>query len=113
MAAVGLYGIMTYTVAQRTSEIGVRMALGAARGTVLRMILRESAIVVLIGAAVGLPVSLTAGQVLSTLLYGAKVTDVATIATSLTLVLVGTVAAALVPARRAARTDPMTVLRYE
>jgi ABC-type antimicrobial peptide transport system permease subunit len=113
MAAVGLYGIMTFTVAQRTGEIGVRMALGAARGTVLRMILRESALVVLLGASVGVPVSLIAGRVLSTLLYGAKVIDLATVATSLGLVLTVTVLAALVPARRAARIDPMAALRYD
>jgi hypothetical protein len=113
MAAVGLYGIMTFTVAQRTGEIGVRLALGADHAAVLRMVLQESAFVVLIGAAVGLPVSLAAGQVLSTLLYGARVTDLATVATSLTLVLLGTIAAALLPARRAARTDPTDALRYE
>jgi predicted permease len=113
MAAVGLYGIMTITVAQRTGEIGIRMALGAVRGRVLGMILRESALVVLIGAAVGLPASLAAGRLLSTLLYGAKVTDLATVATSMALVLTGTVVAALVPARCAARTDPMAALRYE
>jgi predicted permease len=113
MAAIGLYGIMSYTVAQRTPEIGIRMALGAAPLTVLRMILRESALVVLAGAAGGLAISLGGERLVAALLFGAKAYDPVTLIATFALLLAGAGAAALIPARRAARTDPMVALRYE
>jgi predicted permease len=113
MAVIGLYGITSYTVMQRTPEIGIRMALGAAQGTVLRMILRESALVVTVGAAMGLAVALAAERLVAALLFGAKAYDPATIAATIAFVLVMTVVAALIPARRAAKTDPVVALRYE
>jgi macrolide transport system ATP-binding/permease protein len=106
-AAIGLYGITSYTVAQRTPEIGIRMALGAERGMVRRMILRESALVVTTGAAIGLAISFGAERLVSALLFDAKAYDPETVATTVLFVLVVTAAAALIPARRAAKTDPM------
>jgi len=113
MAVIGLYGITSYTVAQRTPEIGIRVALGAGRGSVLGMILRESARVVAAGAAVGLSVSVGAERLVSGLLFGVKPYDAVTLAIAACFVLVVTAAAALIPARRAATTDPMAALRCE
>jgi predicted permease len=113
MAVIGLYGIASYTVAQRTREIGIRMALGAARGTVLGMIVRESAMLVAAGAAIGLTVSLAAERLVAAFLFGVKAYDAATLAATACFVLAVTAAAALIPARRAARIDPMSALRHE
>jgi len=113
MAVIGLYGITSYTVAQRTPEIGIRVALGAGRGNVLGMVLRESAQVVAAGAAVGLAVSLGAERLVSGLLFGVKPYDAVTLAIAAGFVLVVTASAALIPARRAATTDPIAALRCE
>jgi predicted permease len=113
LACIGLYGILSYTVARRTGEIGVRMALGAQRGNVLRMVLREALVVTLLGTLVGLGAALAATRVLTSMLYGLTPRDPATlVAAALVLLAVATLAA-LIPAWRASRTDPMTALRYE
>ena len=113
LACIGLYGVLSYTVAQRTGELGIRMALGAQRGNVLWMILREALTVTVIGAAVGLATALAATKVLTSMLYGLTARDPITlIGAAIVLLAVATLAATL-PAWRASRTDPMTALRYE
>ena len=113
LASVGLYGVLAFTVAERTREIGIRMALGAQAGDVLRMILRQGLALTLVGVGVGVGVSLASTRLLSRFLYGIAPTDIATfIALALLLVAVA-LAACLIPARRAMRVDPMMALRYE
>ena len=113
LAAVGLYGVMSYTVSRRTREIGVRMALGAARTSVLWMVLREVALMAAAGIVLGLPVAIGLSRFVQSQLYGLSPTDPATLA--LSTVILGSVAmlAGYVPARRATRVDPMRALRYE
>ena len=117
LAAVGLYGVMSYSVRRRTAEIGVRMALGAQRRDVLRMVLRESLTLVSLGVAVGVPVAFvgarTLSAVLDDLLYGVQSTDPVSFALAVGTLLSVAVCAAYVPAVRAARTDPMVALRCE
>ena len=113
LACVGLYGIMAYAVARRTREIGVRMALGAGRTQVLRMIVWESALLIAAGVTVGLPVALAAAQLVSGQLYGLKPADTPTIAGAITLLTVVGTLAGYIPARRATKVDPMVALRYE
>ena len=113
LASIGLYGVMAYTVARRTNEIGIRMALGAERGNVLRMVLRETLTLVLIGIAIGVPIVLAAGGLLSTLLFGMTGTDPLTICAAAGLMVAVAAAAGYFPARRASRLDPMVALRYE
>jgi predicted permease len=113
LAAIGLYGILAYSVSQRTSEIGIRMALGAQPRTVEGMILRESMMVVMIGAAIGIPLTLACGRLIQSVLYGIDPGDIATIAGASALMLVVALAASLLPARRAARLDPLVALRNE
>jgi predicted permease len=113
LACVGLYGTMAYSVARRTSEIGVRMALGAESGAILRMVLRETLTMVLTGLGVGVPLALAATQTLRAQLFGLSAHDPATLALAALVVGAVTVAAGYVPARRAARIDPIGALRCE
>src|SRR5258708_35945377 len=113
LACLGLYGVMSYTAARRTNEIGIRLALGATRASMLGMVLRESLLLVLAGIAIGVPLALVASRLISGLLFGVSPTDPATISMASMLMIVVAALAALLPARRAARVDPMVALRYE
>ena len=113
LACVGLSGVTSSSVARRTGEIGIRMALGAQRRDVVAMVLREAIATVSIGAAIGLALSLAAGRVVSTQLFGITGTDPLAIGGA-TIILVATAAlAGYLPARRASRVDPMFSLRHE
>jgi ABC-type antimicrobial peptide transport system permease subunit len=113
LAAIGLYGVMSYAVSRRTREIGIRMALGAATGNVLRLVLKEGMSLVGSGVAVGLIVAAAVTRLLASFLYGVSPLDAATfVAIPLLLALVAFLASYL-PARRAAKVDPMIALRYE
>jgi predicted permease len=113
ISAVGLFGLMSYSVSRRTNEIGIRMALGAQRRDVLGQVLRESMILVIVGLVVGLAAAFASGQLIASMLYGLEPTDTVTIAVSLVTLLVVASLAGFLPARRAARVDPMIALRYE
>jgi predicted lysophospholipase L1 biosynthesis ABC-type transport system permease subunit len=113
LASVGLYGVLGYAVARRTAEIGLRLALGASRGDVLRSILRRSLIVVLAGLVIGVPATMLLSKPLAGLLYGVAPTDPRILAGAAVCLVVVGLAAAAVPALRAARVDPLTALRHE
>jgi putative ABC transport system permease protein len=113
LAAVGLYGVMAYAVSQRTREIGIRMALGAQRSDVLRLVLREGMTLVTVGAVLGLIGAVLMSRFLISFLYGVSPVDWATfVATTAVLAFVAFVAN-LIPARRAMKVDPLVALRYE
>jgi predicted permease len=113
LACIGLYGVISYAVARRTNEIGIRMALGAESHRILRMVLREALTLVILGIAIGVPVALAASRLIATMLYGLRTTDPMTILTAVALMSLVALMAGYVPARRAARVDPMVALRYE
>jgi predicted permease len=113
MGGAGLYGVMSYTVARRTKEIGVRMAIGAQRTDILRMVLREAGLLVGVGLAVGLAASLAGAQLLRSLLFGIAPRDPLTIAAMCGVLLLTGLFAAWWPASRAAATEPMQALRME
>jgi macrolide transport system ATP-binding/permease protein len=113
LASVGLFGLMSYNVAGRTPELGIRMALGAARSRVLGMVMRESILLVTLGVATGVVVALAAGRFVSSLVYGLSATDAATIVIAVAVLACVSAVAAYLPARRASRIDPATALRSE
>jgi len=113
LAAIGLYGLLAHGVARRTREIGVRMALGAQRGQVFGVILKESLLYLAIGLAGGLPLALWLGRLLEAQLYGLTARDPAVLAGAVAVLTLTVLTAAYVPARRAARVDPAVALRYE
>lgn len=110
---IGLYGVISYGVSQRTHEIGVRSALGAAPRSILLMILREAMTLVVAGIAIGIAAGLALGRVLESLLYEIKAGDPLTFAVVGVALALVALAACYIPARRAMRVDPMQALRYE
>jgi ABC-type antimicrobial peptide transport system permease subunit len=113
LAAVGIYGVIAYSVSQRSHEIGVRMALGAGRGDVLRMVMREGATLAAIGIAIGVAGSLAMTRLLADFLFAVKPTDPLTFASVAALLAAVSLAAGLFPARRATKIDPLAALRWE
>jgi ABC-type antimicrobial peptide transport system permease subunit len=113
MAAIGLYGVLAYSTAQRTSEIGIRMALGASRASVMRVVLVEVLWLTGIAIAVALPTSLLLGMAVRSQLFGISSWDPLTLGVATVVVLMVAIAAALLPARRAAKIEPIMALRYE
>lgn len=113
LAAVGLYGVLVYTVTQRTREIGLRMALGANGSRVRRLILRQVAWMTLVGAAVGMGIAFWLGRLAKSELYEMEGSDPTVFAIATVALVLVAFAAGLIPAYRASRVDPMTALRYE
>jgi predicted lysophospholipase L1 biosynthesis ABC-type transport system permease subunit len=112
-AAVGLYGVLAYSVVRRRREIGVRIAIGARPGAVEWMIVKESLVLLACGIALGIPASMMITRLVSSLLFGLSPRDPLTILAALTVLTMATIAAAYVPAKRAARIDPILALREE
>jgi macrolide transport system ATP-binding/permease protein len=113
IACVGLYGTMSYTVARRTGEMGIRMALGAPRSAVIRAVLREVFLLVAVGLAISVPAALGTSRFLESLLFGMKPNDPLALTLAAAILLGAALLAGYVPARRASRIDPMTALRHE
>ncbi|HEX4379035.1 MAG TPA: ABC transporter permease [Candidatus Acidoferrum sp.] len=113
LACLGLYGLTVYTVARRTNEIGIRMALGAGQGNVLALVLRSALLQVGLGLAIGIPAALAGGRLLAEQLYGVKSYDPVILGAAALILAASAILAASVPARRAARVDPIVALRHE
>jgi ABC-type antimicrobial peptide transport system permease subunit len=113
LATIGLYGILSYAVASRTNEIGIRMALGANTREVVKLILREALTLVAIGIVAGLPAVFVVARFAETLLFDLSATDPVSLVLAGALMLAVAIVAAYLPARRALRIDPLVALRYE
>jgi len=113
LAAIGIYGVMAYAVARRTAEIGLRIALGAIPARIAWMVLRDGLVPISLGVAIGLPLSLAAGRISESLLYGVKPNDPLTFILTIGVLLAVGILAAFLPARRAATVEPMEALRHE
>lgn len=113
LVCIGLYGVMAYATSRRTNEIGVRIALGARRGGILWLVLRESLLLVLMGAAIGVPLVFAAGKWISSLLFGLQPADPLALISAIALMFVIGVLASYIPARRATRINPTVALRQE
>ena len=113
LAAVGIYGVMSYAVSRRTHEIGIRVSLGASRADVVVLVIRQGMVLALIGSAVGILGALGLSRLMKSLLYGVKPIDPLIFCGVTILLMMVAMAAIYLPARRAMRVDPMTALRYE
>jgi predicted permease len=113
LACIGLYGLLAYSVARRTKELGIRMALGAQRRGVIAMVVRNAVTLVLVGIALGLPAAWAASRLVKSMLFGLTPTDPATILGAASVLATAALLAAYLPALRASRVDPMTALRHE
>ena len=113
LGIIGIYGVISYTVSQRQREIGIRLALGAQRGNVVQMVLRQGANMAMLGVAIGMGVALALTRLMASLLFGVTAHDPMTFAAVAALLLFVTLLACYVPARRASKVDPIVALRWE
>jgi macrolide transport system ATP-binding/permease protein len=113
IACVGLYATMAYAVARRTSEIGLRMALGAGQGSVVWMVLRQVCVLAAVGLAIAVPTALATSRLVESFLFRMKPNDPTVLAMAATILVAATLTAGYGPARRASRVDPMVALRHE
>jgi ABC-type antimicrobial peptide transport system permease subunit len=113
LAAIGLYGVIAYLVTQRTQEIGIRMALGAARTDILKLVIRHALVLSGVGLLIGVVTSIAVSRYLQTLLFEVPRIDAATLVGASVLLAATAIVAALIPARRASKVDPMVALRYQ
>jgi len=113
LGIVGIYGVISFTVSQRRREIGIRLALGAQRGDVLHMVLKQGATMALVGVAIGMAAALGLTRLMASLLFGVTAHDPLTFGLVVALLMLVALLACFVPARRAMKVDPMVALRYE